>query len=107
MLHDQMQQFMLMFSSQAQRRMSPDFPSRERSEPILPGASTGQRMVGSSKVEIDPVAMGNNRVDRKQEFQVNSTHHNFPVPKLELPVFDEISHGGGSDDVRSCSEYIK
>ena len=35
MLRDCMQQFMLMFWSQAQIRMSPDFPPRERSEPIL------------------------------------------------------------------------
>ena len=89
MLRDEMQQFMLMFLSQAQMRMSPDFPPRERLEPILPGVGTRQRMVGSSKVEIDPVAMENNVVDRRHEVQVNSNDHNFPVLKLELPVFDE------------------
>jgi len=84
-----MQQFMLIFSSQVQMRMSLDFPPQERSESILPGTDTSQRMVGSSEVEINLVAMGNNEVDRRQKIQVNSTHHNFPVPKLELPVFNE------------------
>jgi len=37
MLHNQLQQFMLMFSGQTQARISPDFPPRERSAPILPG----------------------------------------------------------------------
>ena len=35
------------------------------------------------------MAMRNNGTDRRQEIQVNSHHHNFSIPKLELPVFDE------------------
>ena len=78
-----------MFSNQAQVRMSPNFPPRERMDPILQGVSNSHRVVGSSEMEIDPTVVGENGIERRSEIQLNSTHSNFPIPKLELPVFDE------------------
>ena len=80
---------MLMFSSQAQVKMSLDFPPRERLDSILLGINFSQRVVGLSEVDSDSTAMGDNGVERRLEIQVNSNHYNFPVLKLELLVFDE------------------
>ena len=78
-----------MFSSQAQVRMSSDFPPRERMDPILTGVGNSHRVVGSSKLEIDSAAVGENGMERRLEIQVNLTGSNFSITKLELSVFDE------------------
>ena len=53
MLREQLQQFMIMFSDQHQVRISPDFPPKEHTEPILPGIGSSNRNVGLSEVEMD------------------------------------------------------
>ena len=53
---------------------------------LVPGS---QRVVGSSEMEGDPATLGDNGMERRPETQVNSIPSNFPLPKLELQVFDE------------------
>ena len=72
-------------SGEVVTRLSP----QGRLDSILPGVGTSQRVVGSSEVEGDSAMLGNNGMERRPEVQVNSNPSNFPIPKLELPVFDE------------------
>ena len=66
------------------------FPPRERMDPILLGVGNSHRVVGSSKVEINPATVGENGMEKRPKIQVNLTHSNFPIPKLELLMFDEL-----------------
>ena len=77
-----------MFSSQNQVRISPDLPPRDRLEPILPGIRTNNKIVRSSEFEAKPTKVGENVVERQQETQVTPHLFGFPVPKLELHLFE-------------------
>ena len=84
-----MQQFAMMFANWTPVRLSPDFPPCERSDPILPGISMSHGGIRSAELGMDSVATGENMVGRRAEAPTNFGHTNFPVPKLELPMFDE------------------
>ena len=79
---------MIMFSDQHQVRISPNFPPEERIEPILPGIGTSNWNVGPSKVEVDPSTEEENVWKSRQEGTTHPNHIGFPVPKLELPMFN-------------------
>lgn len=46
----QLQQFMVMFTRQNSVGISPNFPPRERTDPILPGNRINNRMTKTSKL---------------------------------------------------------
>ena len=79
LLQDQQQQFMLMFVNQPQVRISPDFPPRERTEPILQGIGIPHRHAGIIESEGEPTIGDEMVVERRRGFL---------VPKLELPIFE-------------------
>ena len=89
MVRDQMQQFMIMFANQTSARLSPDFPPRERLDPILPSIGTSHGGVEFVELGTDPIATRDNVTSRRVEAQMNYDHTNFPMLKLELPVFNE------------------
>lgn len=108
MLHDQLQQFMLMFSGQHQVRISPNFPPKEQSEPILPRIGTSNRNAGSSKLEGDPTMVGENVLERSQEVPI----HFPPLGIFQCLSWNcwcsrELNLDGGSGDARSDLESIK
>ena len=88
LLSDQLQLFVLIFSSQHQVRISPDFPPKDRLEPILPGIGTSNRNAGSMEFEVDPATVGENVLEMRQEIPTLPHHFGFLMPKLELPVFE-------------------
>ena len=57
-VREQIQSFMHMFARQNQVRLSPDFPSKERSEPMLSGRGLGPRVVETVELEAETVAAG-------------------------------------------------
>lgn len=79
---------MLMFSGQPQVRISFDFPPKERLEPILSRIGTSNCHDGSSDLEGDPATVGEYVSKRRQEMPTHPYHPGFPVPKLELLVFE-------------------
>lgn len=68
MVRDQMQQFMLMFSNQAHVRISPDFPPREHSDPILSSIGTSHKAVESSELGDDLVGMGEEAMEEARSY---------------------------------------
>jgi len=82
--------FMLMFSKMPQVSLPTDFPPKEQPEPILQGNGTNLRTAGSSELEIEPMEENvvERTVERRQEARAASNQPYFPLPKLEILMFD-------------------
>jgi len=80
-----------MFAGQHPIRLSPDFPPRERSDPILLGQGMNQRMLGTSDNGDDPMEDRENVGDCKQKGVGGHNHQGFPLLKLDIPMFDGVS----------------
>ena len=78
-----------MFTRQNQVSLSPDFPPRERTEPVLIGQGVRNENVGLSKIEIAPREERDTGIDLRQERLVTVNQPGFPKPKLDIPLFDE------------------
>ena len=83
-----MYQFMMMFTSQTQVRLSPVFLPRERSEPILLSQGVNSRSDGSVKIEIEPQGVGENEGGMRHGNVTSSNKIGFPMPKMEIPLFN-------------------
>lgn len=88
-LSAQMQQFMVMFARQNPVKLSPDFPLREHTEPILQrNEANGER--DTSKIGADPEEELTGLRDRARDRPVNP-HTGFPMPRMDIPTFEGIN----------------
>lgn len=78
-----------MLTRQTQVRISPEFPQRDRSEPILHGQGSNPQSEGSAKLEVEPQVMEENVGVRRQGHKIGSHQTAFPMPKMEIPLFDD------------------
>ena len=62
-IREQLQGFMVMFTCQHQVSLSPDFPVRERTEPVLNGLGVQNADVGPSEVEVIPGGGGDQEME--------------------------------------------
>jgi len=70
--------------------MPPNFSLRERSEPILPGIGGNHRNIELSVSEREPATVEELVPERRREVPTRPHETGFPVPKLELPVFEGV-----------------
>ena len=82
-----MQQFVLMVTHQTQVQILPEFPSRDRSKPILHGQGGNAQSEGSAELEVEPQAMEEN-VGVRRQGRTRSHQASFPLPKMEIPLFN-------------------
>jgi len=82
----QLQQFMVMFACQNSVRIASDFPPRDRTKPIL----QNNRMNETSEIEVEPKEV-EAMMDKGREVQGNPQHSGFPMPRMEIPVFEGIN----------------
>ena len=71
-------------------RISLDFSPWKRSELILLGIGGRNRNVELSVSEGEPATVEELALERRQEMPICSHQTGFPVPKLELSVFEGV-----------------
>lgn len=86
----QMQQFMLMFGRQNQVSVSPEFPPRERTEPILQG---NREVGGHGAMELggEPEDELDGLNHERRNGQSNIHQPGFPMPWVDIPTFDGVN----------------
>ena len=57
-IREQMKSFTVMFARQNQVKVSPDFPPRERTDPIFPELGPTPRAADSLDFEVEPTVSG-------------------------------------------------
>ena len=77
-----------MFASQQPMRLSTEFPPKDRTEPILAEGVTEPPQAGMSEFELEPEMMEESTMGRRTGAQAHRNQPNFPVPKLDIPLFD-------------------
>ena len=82
-----MQQFMIIFTHQNMVRVAPDFPPRERDNPILRG-NRMNRMEETSKIEVDPDEGLEEEMGKKRNEQPHTHPPRFSMPWMEMSVFE-------------------
>ena len=71
-------------------RVSPYFPPRERTELILQG-NRMNRVNGTFEIEVDLEEELEGMMDRGRTKQTNPHHLGFPMPWMEIPMFEGIN----------------
>ena len=81
-----------MFAGQNQERLSPYFPLKERSKPVLSDHEPGPRAVETVDLEAETVVarevFEDRTTNRRLGMQTAPFHPQFSMPKLDLPMFE-------------------
>lgn len=85
---EQMQMIVRIFTQQQPLRLSPEFPLRDRTEPIFLGVGVEPQPGGASEFEFDTDTVGENVRERRPGATANRHHPNYPTLKLKIPLFE-------------------
>ena len=95
---------MVMFAGQNSIRLSPNFPPRERSKPILSGFRETHHVAGTSELGEELTVNGEDMFEGEQVVQAAQNQSCFPLPKMQIPLFDGISPRWW---IRRCERFFQ